>query len=63
MTSYRAIVDLSVAKAGEIFEADDEQVAPALAFGLCEAVESSETARAEEQPAPKRTSTRARKSD
>ena len=45
MTTYKALVDLSVAKAGELFEADDEAVAPALAFGLAEPVEEPSHAR------------------
>lgn len=51
MSTYRALVDLSVAKQGETFEASDEAVAPALAFGLAEPVDDDE-------PKPKRTTSR-----
>ncbi len=50
MSTFRALVDLSVAKAGETFEASDEQAAPAVAFGLAEPVQDDE-------PKPKRQNT------
>lgn len=53
MSTYKALVDLTVAKAGETFEASDESVAPALAFGLAEVVEHDDKLK----PTPKRTST------
>jgi hypothetical protein len=54
MTTYRALVDLSTARAGETFEADDDAVGPALAFGLVEAVEDDD----DPKPKPKRSTTR-----
>jgi hypothetical protein len=53
VSTYKALVDLSVAKAGETFEADDESVAPALAFELAEPVDD-----ADDEPKPKRTTAR-----
>jgi hypothetical protein len=45
MSTYRAVVSVAVAgkpvNAGDTFEADDEQVAHAVAVGLVEAVESA----------------------
>lgn len=57
MSTYRALVDLSVAKAGETFEADDEAVAPALAFGLAEPV-SDDTSEPPAETTSKRTTSR-----
>jgi hypothetical protein len=65
MSTYRALVDLSVAKAGDTFEADDESVAPALAFGLAELVEDDLSVRSvaqmDEPKRAKRTTTSTRK--
>ena len=49
MTTYKALVDLVVAgkgvKAGETFETTAEQAAPAVSFGLAEAVKEKASAK------------------
>ncbi len=57
MTTYRALVDLVVAgkgvKAGATFETSDEQAAPAIAFGLAEAVASRSSGDDRDRDEPK----------
>ena len=66
MTKFRALVDLVVAgkgvKAGSTFDTSDEQAAPAVAFGLAEAVKGgkSTTVDSPSQPKAKRSSGKAR---